>query len=40
MNTIKALYSSLGYNFAEVQTKIKEVDTKKFDLLIEIAGEN
>ena len=37
VNTIKALYSSLGYNFAEVQTKIKEVDTKKFDLLIEIS---
>ena len=33
---IKKLYSSLGYNFAKVDTKIKEIDTDNLDLLIEI----
>lgn len=33
---IKKLYSSLGYNFAKVETKIKEIDTDNLDLLIEI----
>lgn len=36
INLIKQLYSSLGYNFAEVQTKINEIDKGKYDLLIEI----
>ena len=33
---IKKLYSSLGYNFAKVDAKIKEIDTENLDLLIEI----
>ena len=33
---IKDLYSSLGYNFAKVETKIKKIDDENFDLLIEI----
>ena len=33
---IKKLYSSLGYNFAQVDTKIKEIDKDNLDLLIEI----
>ena len=36
INLIKQLYSSLGYNFADVQTKINEIDKGKYDLLIEI----
>ena len=38
---IKDLYSSLGYNFAKVETKIKKIDDENFDLLIEInRGKN
>lgn len=33
---IKNLYSSLGYNAASVETKIKEIDNKNYDLLIQI----
>ena len=33
---IKRLYSSLGYNFAKVESKIRKVDDKNVDLLIEI----
>ena len=33
---IKKLYSSLGYNFAQVDTKLKEIDKDNLDLLIEI----
>ena len=33
---IKDLYSSLGYNFAKVETKVKKIDEDNFDLLIEI----
>ena len=33
---IKKLYSSLGYNFAQVDAKIKEIDKDNLDLLIEI----
>ena len=33
---IKKLYSSLGYNFAKVDAKIKEIDKDNLDLLIEI----
>lgn len=36
INTIKSLYSSLGYNFVEVTAKINEIDQNKFDLLLEI----
>ena len=36
VKTIKSLYSSLGYNFAEVNTKVKKIDDNKYDLLIEI----
>ncbi len=36
VKTIKNLYSSLGYNFAEVNTKIKKIDDNKYDLLIQI----
>jgi len=33
---IKKLYSSLGYNFAKVESRIRQVDEKNVDLLIEI----
>ena len=33
---IKKLYSSVGYNFAKVETKINQIDSQNFDLLIEI----
>ena len=33
---IKSLYSSLGYNFAKVETRVKKIDDENFDLLIEI----
>ena len=33
---IKTLYSSLGYNFAKVEAKAKEIDDSNIDLLIEI----
>ena len=33
---IKKLYSSLGYNFAEIQVKTNEIDNSNLDLLIEI----
>jgi len=33
---IKEIYSSLGYNFASIETKINKVDNNNFDLLIEI----
>ena len=36
IDIIKKLYSSLGYNFAKVDAKIKEIDTDNLDLLIEI----
>ena len=36
VNTIKSLYSSLGYNFAEVETKIKKINNYAYDLLLEI----
>ena len=31
VKTIKSLYSSLGYSFAEVNTKIKKIDDNKYD---------
>ena len=33
---IKLLYSSIGYNSSEVETKLKKNDNQSFDLLIEI----
>ena len=33
---IKALYSSLGYNFIKVEPKIREIDNNNVDLIIEI----
>ena len=36
VNTIKSLYSSLGYNFAEVVTKLNKINDGAYDLLIEI----
>ena len=36
INTIKSLYSTIGYNFAEVTTKVKEIDSKNLDLIFEI----
>ena len=36
INTIKSLYSSIGYSFADVNVKINEIDNNKFDLLFEI----
>ena len=36
IDTIKRLYSSLGYNFAQVDAKVKEIDKENLDLLIEI----
>tara|TARA_Y100000768_G_scaffold388236_1_gene382941 strand:+ start:5983 stop:8220 length:2238 start_codon:yes stop_codon:yes gene_type:complete len=36
VNLIKNLYSSIGYNFADVDVKIKELDSTNFDVLIEI----
>ena len=33
---IKKLYSSLGYNFAQVDAKLKDIDKDNLDLLIEI----
>ena len=36
INTIKSLYSTIGYNFAEVTTKVKEIDAKNLDLIFEI----
>ena len=37
LDLIKNLYSSLGYNFSEVEVKIKEIDTNNFDLIFEIS---
>ena len=36
VNTIKSLYSSLGYNFVEVVTKLNKINENAYDLLIEI----
>ena len=36
VETIKKIYSSLGYNSAEVETKINTIDDKTVDLLFEI----
>ena len=36
ISTIKSLYSSLGYNFIKIETKVKKIDDNNFDLLFEI----
>ena len=36
VDLIKKLYSSVGYNFAEVQQKLKKIDENNYDLLIDI----
>ena len=36
INLIKELYSTLGYNFTEVEAKIKKIDDNNLDLLIEV----
>jgi len=40
VNLIKSLYSSLGYNFINIETKIKKINEDNFDLLIEIERGN
>tara|TARA_A100000164_G_C21934131_1_gene787165 strand:- start:1488 stop:3731 length:2244 start_codon:yes stop_codon:yes gene_type:complete len=37
---IKKIYSVQGYNFAKVETKIREIDKKKLDLIFEINRGN
>ena len=36
VDLIKSLYSSLGYNFAKVDSKLKKINEENFDLLFEI----
>ncbi len=36
INTIKKLYSSVGYNFAEVEPQIRKIDDSNVDLIINI----
>ena len=36
INTIKYLYSTIGYNFAEVNAKVRNIDSKNLDLIFEI----
>ena len=36
INIIKTLYSSIGYNFADVEAKIRKIDEKNLDLIFEI----
>ena len=36
IDRIKTLYSSIGYNFSKIETKIKRLDDKNIDLVIEI----
>ena len=40
LDLIKNLYSSLGYNFSEVEVKIKEIDTNNFDLILKLVKAN
>ena len=37
---IKQLYSSLGYNFAKVDVKIRDLDKTSIDLLISVERGN
>ena len=36
ISTIKELYSSLGYNFSKINPKIKKIDERSLDLILEI----
>ena len=36
INLIERLYSSLGYNFAKAEAKLRKIDEENFDLLIQI----
>ena len=36
IETIKKLYSSLGYNFTKIEPKVRKIDDSNLDLLIEI----
>ena len=36
INTIKNLYSSLGYNFSNINPKIRKIDDRSLDLVFEI----
>ena len=36
INIIKYLYSTIGYNFAEVNAKVKKIDSQNLDLIFEI----
>ncbi len=36
LETIKNLYSSLGYNFPKVEAKVKDIDKNNLDLIIDI----
>ena len=36
VDIIKKLYSSAGYNFVKVETKVNRINNEKFDLMIEI----
>ncbi len=36
VDIIKKLYSSVGYNFVKVETKVNRINNEKFDLMIEI----
>ena len=36
VDIIKKLYSSVGYNFVKVETKVNRINNENFDLLIEI----
>ena len=36
INIIKTLYSTIGYNFAEVDAKVRNINEKNVDLVFEI----
>ena len=40
VENIKNVYSYLGYNFAKVNARVKEIDSDNFDLIIEIERGN
>lgn len=40
INTIKGLYSSLGYNFAKIVPKIRNIDARSLDLVFQIERGN
>ena len=40
VDIIKKLYSSIGYNFSKVETKVNQIDNENFDLLIDIKRGN